>query len=116
MLQLLSNFHLIFSIADVYKYVENWNKKQAYKIIKILHNIFDDFEIQVDVKSDINYTDEESDAELQWKEITDSEESCEESLASANDSFLHSTLKESDECMNSSFIANTVEKMINNAK
>ena len=114
MLQLLSNFQFIFSIGDVYNYVEIWNKKQAYKIVEILCDVFSDFEFH---KKSVFDSHEESDAEIQWKDIINREASrdSDESVATLNGSFLDSTLIEFEECMDGSFVADTIEHIINDS-
>ncbi len=40
--QVLENVHRIFSIADVYKYIEIWDRRHAQKILLIINSVFQD--------------------------------------------------------------------------
>lgn len=43
--QAMNNCHLIFSLDDVRKYVEIWQKQYASNILAAVHHVFNDFEI-----------------------------------------------------------------------
>ena len=57
--QVLDNVHRIFSLADVYKFVEIWDKRHAQKILLILNNAFADVDVEcnseIAVSNDDNF-------------------------------------------------------------
>ena len=71
--QVLDNLHRIFSVADIFKLVEIWDKRHAQKILVIVGDVFQDINVKSD--SDVavmNNTDGyEFDDELldEWQEL-----------------------------------------------
>ena len=75
--QVLDNVHRIFSIADVYKFVEIWDKRHAQKILLILNNVFADINDDCDSEIAVNNADNfEFDDDLpdEWHEFLPDDE------------------------------------------
>ena len=76
--QVLDNVHRIFSIADVYKFVEiKWDKRHAQKMLLILNNVFVDINDHCDSEIAVNNADNfEFDDDLldEWHEFLQDDE------------------------------------------
>ena len=75
--QVLDNVHRIFSIADVYKFVEIWDKRHAQKMLLILNNVFADINDHCDSEIAVNNADNfEFDDDLldEWHEFLQDDE------------------------------------------
>lgn len=75
--QVLDNVHRIFSIADVYKFEEVWDKRHAQKMLLILNNVFVDINDHCDSEIAVNNADNfEFDDDLldEWHELLQDDE------------------------------------------
>jgi len=75
--QVLDNVHRIFSLADVYKFVEIWDKRHAQKILLILNNAFADVDVECNSEIAVNNDDNfEFDDDLldEWCEFLQDDE------------------------------------------
>ena len=101
--QVLDNLHRIFSVADIYKLVEIWDRRHAQRILLILRNVFQDInvnnELEVAVMYNTDNTDNyEFDNELldEWQEFLQDDDLCEMILDNLSLSQLESSASEED--------------------
>ena len=75
--QVLDNLHKIFSIADIYNFVEIWDRKHAQSILSILNDVFGDMNINSGLPVSEHHDDSyEFDNELldEWNDILQDDE------------------------------------------
>lgn len=74
--QVLDNLTKIFTIADIYSFVEIWDKKHAERILSTLSNVFDDINTNIGLPVSEHNDNYEFDDELleEWNEILQDDE------------------------------------------
>ena len=75
--QVLDNLHRIFSIADIYVFVEIWDQRHAQRILSVVNKVFGDISVDSGSQVAVNNTDNyEFDDDLldEWNEFLQDDE------------------------------------------
>lgn len=88
--QVLENFHKIFDVKDVFRYVEVWRKEHAIAILNIISQCFGDVELVAELDIDLM---EDVEVDMDWEGLRD-DSSLMDMAHSLNE---YSFLTESDE-------------------